>query len=58
MRLTVTCGECGSRMPLERQIHEPQRVYVVCVVCETPLRCDVTEVRRNPVKDPWAALSR
>ena len=56
MRLTVTCQPCGERNRLERPITTPGQVYLMCVKCETPLKCEVTEEQlTKPSKKPFVS---
>jgi formate dehydrogenase maturation protein FdhE len=47
-------------MKLERLIHEPETISLVCHNCESWLKCVISEssFKRNPVKDPFAFLRR
>ena len=38
---TITCEGCGYRNRLERRLRTPERVWIVCHQCESPLWADV-----------------
>ena len=55
MRVTVTCEAClrrgePARIRLLREITQPERLHVICPVCEHVLEVDITAQRlRRPV---------
>jgi RNase P subunit RPR2 len=42
MHLKIRCDECDHRQRTERTFFWPQRVYLICHECETPLVVHVT----------------
>lgn len=42
MRAVVTCECCGAKQAVARPIRQPERLWIICHVCEACLRIDVT----------------
>ena len=55
LSVVITCEECGHRQRLERRVARPERLWIVCHGCETPIYADVTW---DLILERGAALAR